>query len=103
MTRHTGNHSAVWIATGLSLALHALLWVSGQPGLSSSPLNFVALPGLAIAYVLNRSLPEAITVQYDPLPIPGVWWAAVAVNVVVWAAVFWGAIALFKGWRRRTL
>jgi hypothetical protein len=79
----------VWIA-------HATVWE-----VMNSKLQFLLWPGLATTMLVQSVLPASVTLQRDPLPHPVVLWAALAINVLVWAAIFAGAAALVRAALRR--
>ena len=72
----------MWIA-------HETLWE-----VMNSKLQFLLWPGVGAATLVQSVLPASVTLQRDPVPHPAVLWAALAVNVLVWALIFAGAVRL---------
>ena len=85
----------------LSTLLHVWITYVTAWEVINSKLQFLVWPGLAAAMLLQAALPEAITVQHDPLPHPAVLWTALLVNFVAWAALFWLLTVASKIWLGR--
>ena len=80
----------------LSTVLHVWITYATLWEVMNSKLQFLLWPGLAATMLLQSVLPASVTLQRDPLPHPAVLWAALGVNVLVWAAIFAGATALVR-------
>ena len=69
------------------------MWVAYETlwEVMNSKLQFLLWPGVGAAMLVQSVLPASVTLQRDPVPHPALLWAALAVNVLVWAAIFVGA------------